>query len=378
MVSPLGSTVLQVLRPDVVQTASNLRFLLQSEAARLLPAERVSKCLRWLAPVHKNLGEQSPRFANVELRWDPERRKASYGNLILCSSVWHCPVCSSTIANRRRKVLSEALDSSHLHCVLATFTLSHHKAQSLDYVLTDLLTAYRKMKSGRWWQGFIKRFGWEGDIRCLEVTYGKNGFHPHIHAIMCFQTLFDEITTMECENALKVRFEGVLAQSGAYASHDHSVRLSDDMAEVRDYITKFGKLPKSITKKGWTIENELTQGHTKTSRSKDGETAWTLLALSLSGSADAGELFIEYAKTCKGRNQLVYSRGFQARLGILDIDGEPEDTTDNRHVVGLIDKYEWYKVCELELRCRLLDVVKTSAGDLDTINNWLIEQLKEI
>jgi hypothetical protein len=377
-IAPLGSNIASIASAPVSESAMVLRFMLQNEAANLLPEERVSKCLRWIAPVHLNMGEQSQKHDHVDISYDSARNIARYRNLIVCGSVWACPVCASRISAIRRKVITDALNTSGLYCSLATFTLSHHKRQSLEYTLSALLEAYRKLKSGRWWQGFKLSYGWVGDIRALEITYGANGFHPHIHAIMCFDAIFDEITLIECENSLKVRFEGILSHSGAYASREHSVKMTDDFQEVRDYISKFGKMPKMIKTEGWTIENELTSGHTKTARTKDAVTPWVLLLLSTDGDKQAGEIFREYYRTVKGRNQLVWSRGFQARLGVDITLSAAENTENSAPTVGEIDKYEWYKICALRLRGSLLQKVKDCHGDLQLINEWLIEQLKEI
>lgn len=373
--APLGSTYCEDCVPRERESALILRFMLQDEAARLLPDGRVSKCLRWLAPVHANMGEQSKKHDHVDLTYDSARNVARYRNLIVCESVWACPVCASTISTIRRKRIAEALDRSGLYCALATFTLSHHKKQSLDYVLSSLLAAYRALKSGHWWQGFVKRYGWEGDIRALEITYGANGWHPHIHAIMTFQTLFDVATLAECENLLKVRFEGILARSGAYASSAHSVKMTDDSQEVRNYISKFGKLPREVKHGKWTIEHELVSGHTKTARSQDGATPWAMLASSLAGDTISSGLFITYATSCKGRNQLVWSRGLQEKLQILQSDTANESEAERRQIIGQIDKYEWYRICALRLRGELLERVKATRGDVQLINDWLSEEL---
>ena len=68
------------------------RFALQSQAAKLLPKERVKSCLRCRIDASISVG----------VKYNTKREKAHYSNLQRCGSVWHCPVCASIITEKRR------------------------------------------------------------------------------------------------------------------------------------------------------------------------------------------------------------------------------------------------------------------------------------
>ena len=66
------------------------RFALQSQAAKLLPHERVKSCLRC----------RIDSSISVGVKYNTKRQKAHYSNLQRCGSVWHCPVCASIITEK--------------------------------------------------------------------------------------------------------------------------------------------------------------------------------------------------------------------------------------------------------------------------------------
>ena len=77
---------------DVLEVQRAIRFeryAMQSVAKDLLPNERVKICLRHVA------GD------NVEVRKHLKTEKAFYSGLMVCGSVWMCPVCASKISERR-------------------------------------------------------------------------------------------------------------------------------------------------------------------------------------------------------------------------------------------------------------------------------------
>ena len=75
------------------------RFALQSQAAKLLPHERVKSCLR--CRIDSNI--------SVGVKYNTKRQQAHYSNLQRCGSVWHCPVCASIITEKRRAEIKKKL-----------------------------------------------------------------------------------------------------------------------------------------------------------------------------------------------------------------------------------------------------------------------------
>ena len=94
-----------------------LRWALQAEARAILPNERVAECLRAINPM--SLG--------VQVLHSTEHQIAHYKSLIVCGSVWMCPLCAAKISERRRDELERAV-THHVEqgaVYMATYTVSH-------------------------------------------------------------------------------------------------------------------------------------------------------------------------------------------------------------------------------------------------------------
>ena len=77
------------------------RYALQSVVRDILPNSRTSKCHRYKTP-NKEIEVWRGVSAGVA-------GKAFYKGLMVCGSLWTCPVCAAKISERRRLELSEGL-----------------------------------------------------------------------------------------------------------------------------------------------------------------------------------------------------------------------------------------------------------------------------
>src|SRR5438552_1083589 len=73
-----------------------VRWQLQREARALLPHERVAFCMRRI------------QATTVDVFYSPQHQSAHYGGLMVCGSVWVCPLCAAKISERRRAELEQA------------------------------------------------------------------------------------------------------------------------------------------------------------------------------------------------------------------------------------------------------------------------------
>ena len=100
-------------------------YLLQDQSRVLLPKERVSKCRRF------RIDKTKPRT----VMYNENRKKAHYGNVQICGSIWTCPVCAKQITEKRRQELKTGLEKwkavHHRSVYLLTLTFSHTKDQPL-------------------------------------------------------------------------------------------------------------------------------------------------------------------------------------------------------------------------------------------------------
>src|SRR5712691_4776616 len=66
------------------------KWQLQREAQALLPNERVAFCMRRI------------QARTVDVLYSVQHQSAHYGGLMVCGSVWVCPLCAAKISEHRR------------------------------------------------------------------------------------------------------------------------------------------------------------------------------------------------------------------------------------------------------------------------------------
>jgi hypothetical protein len=343
-----------------------LKFYRQNLARQLMPDERVGICLRHVGSGHKA----------VDVTHHAEGNKASFRNLMTCGSVWHCPVCAERISEQRAAELRQAVmtwtigDDAEGFVSLNTYTMRHVREQSLSELLTMIREALRRFKSGKGYQTLKDRAGIVGTVTAFEVTYGRSGWHVHFHELVFHQPISSSAWNKHVSGSRK-RWLSCLEAVGAggleYVAFD--ARAAD--VEVYEYIAKFGR----SSGRRWTIDRELAKSAAKKGR-KDSLTPIALLDLYGDGDELAGRLWQEYALTMKSRQQLNWSRGLRALLGmsdeIPDTDIAAADDKIAAVVLGSIDRDSWRRLMHVEgrdMRIRILEVA--SAGNVEALKSFL-------
>jgi len=257
------------------------RFMLQSGARDLLPRERVATCLR------------IPHAQQIDIWHAPETQSAHFGGLIVCGSIWQCPACAAKVSERRREELTEAVKRWHAephsgNVILVTLTLRHHKNESLRALAESLREAWRQVKQGAGWKSFQENFGVVGLITALEITHGRSGWHPHLHALIFVQP---GLQLGKFTFALKKRWLMALERLGADATWEHGCDVRAARSDIADYVAKWGREPK------WTVAHELAKAVSKKGRD-NGQTPLDLLnAYVQNNDQQAGALLRIYAIT---------------------------------------------------------------------------------
>lgn len=348
------------------------KYMLQSMAAKLLPRERVARCLRY--PIAK--GAQA-----VVVEFVPAFGSAHFANLVTCGSVWHCPICASKISERRRVELQPVVDSWPERggsVLLLTLTMRHTKKEPLKFVLAGLTGATDKLRSGEWWQNFVKRHAILGLVRSLELTHGKNGWHPHTHYLIFTSKTVD---LYELLHAIRLRWRHVLIQAGRSASYERGADIRYVDGKVPSYMTKLGLtfsheddiIEDKPASDFWTATHELVKSTFKTGH-EGSRSPIELLRDSMAGDGQAAKLWQEYGVVLKGHKHLVYSRGFKNFLGITDKkDSELVRESHKNEALTMIDfsPTQWQEIINQGLRGLLLDVA--SMGDIEALKAFLNE-----
>jgi hypothetical protein len=153
--------------------------------------------------------------------------------------------------------------------VHAVLTVRHTKGEALSDVFGALADAWRYMGKSRafrpYWEGL-------GYARAVEVTYGRNGWHPHIHLALVVPP---ERDVYELKEALWDAWSGAVLEVGwAPSSRDayfyDIVETATDIAEVAHYVAKTTNWGTN-----WGIGAEVTGGPRK--KSTEGLTPLQLL-----------------------------------------------------------------------------------------------------
>lgn len=339
--------------------ARGRRFLMQAGARHLLPDQsRLQACLRC-----RRYGVKE-----IDIIHKPLTRSARFGGLIVCGSVWMCPVCAAKITEVRRVELGQAVRAWWAHegaVVLVTYTLRHRRGDHLGELVSGLSKARGILTSGKGGQAIYRRHGVQGSIRALEVTHGENGWHPHIHEL-----LFLAPGPVDCDRLvsdLRERWSYSVEKAGLRDVNDHGVDVRVSSGDIQEYVAKCGFEP-------WGVEHELTKQASKVSRSAKGASPMQLLAeFSTDGDYEAGCLFAEYARVMKGRRQLFWSKGLRARLL-----PEVEERSDEEIAADVDDMCEvhlarlslphWQRILHTESRAHVLNLA--SACDVEGLRRF--------
>lgn len=129
--------------------------------------------------------------ANIQLR-----RKAGVpyvGGVQKCGSVWLCPVCATRIAGERRREI-ERVSTLHLERGGSVAFLTLTSVHKIEYNQTKfrraVTEAFRALQQSRMYRRMKRTYQVAGHLRKLEVNYGPNGFHVHLHVALFFDRDF--------------------------------------------------------------------------------------------------------------------------------------------------------------------------------------------
>ena len=121
---------------------------------------------------------------------------AHFKGLASCHSPWACPICSAKVMAKKGAEIAALIEAKkqlyHEYAFMLTFTLPHTEQMSCYQTDTVLEKTWRKFtgtygKSKRKYHvygTFRDTFNITSIVRVYEFTWGYNGWHPHIHALL--------------------------------------------------------------------------------------------------------------------------------------------------------------------------------------------------
>lgn len=311
------------------------------------------------------------------------------GGLQHCASVWACPVCSSTIAARRQGEIAQALGNWQTkhggRVVFGTFTMRHHKGQSLKSLWAALSKAWGNVTSGRGWVEDALDFGTvtlerrvskkgkvstraKGKlrfIRVIEVTHGENGWHVHVHALFLIPGKDRDVEALKAVVAqMESRFFGRwlsgLQSVGMSATRKHGADLrlltgEGSSAALADYFAK-GVYAASM---------ETARGDLKKTKADGSRTPFQILEdVVARGEVDDLETWQEWERASKGKRQMFWSRGLKDELGVGEVDDQTlvDEAEEQGEPVAVIDSETWDVIAAERADYRLIAAFNISDG----------------
>lgn len=349
--STLSSTAFLEQAKKLVRSAEGRRrsWELRKAAGLILPGARVGMCGKNIIP-----GKEVTVLQQSD-------RRASFGNIQKCGSVWVCAVCQYKIALERVAEVERAVRSAHargLVVVFLTLTAGHSRFDSLEALAAAQAKARRALFSGRGGVARREKFGIVGSIANLEVTWGqKTGWHPHSHVLLfCEPDNLDEFADDFWRGWKQAATSAGLRVNRA--GFDCRVVDGTDSARAATYIGKPGS-------GNWGVGRELASGQKIAGYER--YTPFELLHEFIdTGDLDRAEKFVEYAEVFHGRRQLFWSRGLRDLL-VLDEEEDDEVVANAEgvgEVVGVLTPADWAQLVRTKQRLRFLERVEQS--DFDT------------
>lgn len=356
-------------------------------------------------------------------------RSAGVGGVQTCGSYWSCPVCSEKIALRRREEIEKIarwwVEEKGGRIGFVTMTVRHSKRQSLTAVWDAVAAGWTAATSGRAWvneqavHGVMMRrvvkprrvppltcptaqaIGLVPSVRVVvepririvritEVTYGRFGWHVHVHALLLLR---GDVTGVELD-AIGARMFGrwkrglrksctrtaacadvcsckgfsasgtkVRRKDGSWGPAGYDARLFDGVGEVAQYVTKHGTGSlDSLT----SLSFEAAAGMRKDGR-RGNVTPFGMLGGLVNGVSaaerveDWARAWGEWEQGSKGRRAIAYTPGLLDEAGVREVSDEEIAAEEAGGVdVAVVEAPLWRFINEQNGVVDLLEVFEDS------------------
>ena len=233
-----------------------------------------------------------------------------------CRSPWVCPHCAPRLAARRAELLRPqvaALLRQGYRAWLITLTVRHNRSSNIDDLFALLGKAWSRLTSGRAWS-CLKAAGVEY-IRGYDMTYGENGWHPHIHAVFFFGPAVSD-PGVEARRLLDRWIAAIRALGGDVLLNGLDAQPCADAEKAARYASHMSGV------------FEVAASVKKECKSATSCTVFDLAQAAVRGDETAVGLWSEYARATKGRRALVCSQGLSLDEGGAAEESEAHDAVE--------------------------------------------------
>jgi hypothetical protein len=199
--------------------------------------------------------------------------------------------------------------------VEVTLTLRHTLGDELGTLWASLAKSWERARSGREWRRHSEEFGLVGWLRVVEVTDGRNGWHPHVHGVLFVREIDAEGVSRLCEGMFG-RWQRAAERQGLRSpklvGQEWHVIGDGGSSNIADYLTN-----EKTYEVATAIGLELTQSQSKNARSMySTRSTWELLGDAVNGEVRALARWWEFEQASHGKHQISYSKGLRELLGV--------------------------------------------------------------
>lgn len=301
-----------------------------------------------------------------------ETNHVVHGGLTHCGSAWVCPECAAKLQTRRAEEIRAALGwaaEMEKSVAMVTLTFTHSRRDRLADNIELFTRATRRWLRSSTVRNVKAAAGYSGSIRSSEATYGRaHGWHWHSHTLW-----ITEVSLAPYADRLRAAWLRALAAEGAFdmddeaavaAATEHAFALDslDDLDTpagrertvhaVADYLVKQASQQDAKAARETGMAAEVAMSGTKLGR-RANRSPFQILKDGLMLDPERPELddlywadaalFIEYALATKGRQQLVWSPGLKAMVGVEERSDEAllEESEEDGEIVWGLTRQHW-------------------------------------
>ena len=219
--------------------------------------------------------------------------------LTTCGSVWTCPVCSAKILTHRKHAVDEAITAwanQGGYFILETLTLSHRLGDTIRDQRDALKLGWEAISHGSFSENH-KKAGQVGYLKVTDVTYGKNGFHLHLHVLRFMKGNLPEASASKWMTKIFRKWQKSISSAGFKSPKEsgHHFERVYDHQRLKGYFTKGFDNP------GTTESNSV----------------WNVLTAAIANPKSTSTfIWRSWESESQGMRQMTWSRNLRKSLGL--------------------------------------------------------------
>jgi hypothetical protein len=248
--------------------------------------------------------------------WNPEvdvpvkatQQGAKYAGNFDCKSRWGCLQCDIATAAHDAAVLTLMVQNHYAtggRILFLTGTFPHDACDSLERGIAAVAGAWRYVRQGRAAQAAAD-LGLKGYVRAIDLTVTRNGWHPHVHALLFLERDPTDAEVAQLHDVMFARWRSYVTRAGYRTPHAARFKLERPRCAVSAarYVSEVSGSHR--------LAQEVVGTGVKSGRK--GVTLTDICFAAARGEVRGVNLYREAEAALKHRKLLTFSLGYVAEL----------------------------------------------------------------